>query len=218
MTVRLASVLTGGVVEPWEALGFAVERDGAGDGDGGGGGAGGGRLAFANGAVRVTGSGEGGLLGLELDADESFPSDIEGVPLAAGSVVAGVDHPNGAFEIDHVVFRTHDLEASSEAISAALGLELRRIRETDTVRQGFHRFPDQGGVRGCIVEIVEDQRATAASLWGLVVNVVDLDAAVERLGADLIGPAKPAVQAGRRIATVRRGAGIGVPLALMTPA
>ena len=45
---------------------------------------------------------------------------------------------------------TDDLERTSNAVSAALGLELRRIRETADVRQAFHRFPD----RGCIVEIV----------------------------------------------------------------
>jgi hypothetical protein len=32
-----------------------------------------------------------------------------------------------------------------------------------------------------------------------------------------VGPAKDAVQPGRRIATVRREAGLGVPVALMTP-
>jgi hypothetical protein len=46
--------------------------------------------------------------------------------------------------------------------------------------------------------------------------VDDLEAAAERLG-DRLGRVKDAVQPGRRIATVRREAGLGVPLALMTP-
>jgi hypothetical protein len=32
-----------------------------------------------------------------------------------------------------------------------------------------------------------------------------------------VGPAKAAVQPGRRIATVREGAGLGLPVALITP-
>ncbi len=55
------------------------------------------------------------------------------------------------------------------------------------------------------------------SLFGLVVNVVDLDAVCERWGKDVIGVPKPAVQPGRRIATVRSAAGLGVPVAFMTP-
>ena len=82
--------------------------------------------------------------------------------------------------------------------------------------QGFHRL---GSV---ILEVVErrlvdpDQRTGRATYWGLVVVVEDLEAAVAHLGPDVIGAAKPAVQPGRRIATVRSGAGLGVPLALMS--
>jgi hypothetical protein len=46
--------------------------------------------------------------------------------------------------------------------------------------------------------------------------VDDLDAAARLLG-DRLGRIKEAVQPGRRIATVRQAAGIGVPLALMSP-
>ncbi len=52
--------------------------------------------------------------------------------------------------------------------------------------------------------------------WGLTLVVSDLDAAAARLGSRL-GAVKDAVQPGRRIATVRREAGLSVPLALMTP-
>ena len=38
-----------------------------------------------------------------------------------------------------------------------------------------------------------------------------------QLGPDLIGDAKPAVQPGRQIATIRSAAGLGVVVALMTP-
>ncbi len=44
-----------------------------------------------------------------------------------------------------------------------------------------------------------------------------LDEVCERMGTDLIGTPIDAVQPGRRIATVREEAGLGLPLALMTP-
>ena len=55
-----------------------------------------------------------------------------------------------------------------------------------------------------------------ASFWGLVLVVDDIDAAAERLGA-LLGTPRDAVHEGRRIATVRREAGLGTAVALMTP-
>jgi hypothetical protein len=66
-----------------------------------------------------------------------------------------------------------------------------------------------------VVEVVEAD-GRAPRLWGLVVVVADLDAAAEALG-DRLGAVKDAVQPGRRIATVRREAGLSTPLALMTP-
>jgi hypothetical protein len=70
-----------------------------------------------------------------------------------------------------------------------------------------------------ILEVVERPDIASdepARLWGLVFVVNDLDAAVERLGPDVIGAPRDAVQPGRRIATLRSGAGLGVPLALMS--
>ena len=91
----------------------------------------------------------------------------------------------------------------------------RRVRETPTVRQAFHRFPSQGGVRGCIIEVVENAQVERPELWGLVVNVFDLDAFVATAG-DLVGTPNAAVQPGRRIVTVRRSAGLGTAVAVMS--
>jgi hypothetical protein len=55
-----------------------------------------------------------------------------------------------------------------------------------------------------------------ATYWGLVLIVDDIEAACSHLGPDVIGAPKPAVQPSRLIATVRSGAGLGVPLALMS--
>ena len=82
------------------------------------------------------------------------------------------------------------------------------------MRQGFHRI----GPGGLIVELVErpEVEPGPASFWGVVVNVEDLDAVCERIGPELIGRPKDAVQPGRRIATIRTDAGLGLPVALMT--
>ena len=50
-----------------------------------------------------------------------------------------------------------------------------------------------------------------------VVRASDLDALAQRLGDDLGAP-RDAVQPGQRIATLRESAGVGVPVAFMSPA
>ena len=125
------------------------------------------------------------------------------------------DHPLGAIGLDHVVVLSNDLDRTSSAIAEATGCDLKRVREVGEMRQGFHRI----GAGGLIVEIVErpDVPAGPASFWGIVLNVEDLDAAVELLGPERVGAAKDAVQPGRRIATLRSDAGLGIPVALMNP-
>jgi len=112
-----------------------------------------------------------------------------------------------------VVVSTDSLERTCGAIADVTGAPLKRVREVGAIRQGFHRLG------GLVVEVVEraGQPAGPASFWGLVLNVEDLDVAVDHLGPDLVGAPKDAVQPGRRIATVRSEAGLGLPVALMTP-
>lgn len=52
--------------------------------------------------------------------------------------------------------------------------------------------------------------------WGLTLSVAELDATAALLG-DRLGEITAAVQPGRRIATLRRDAGLAVPIAFMTP-
>ena len=198
---RLARVIVGGAPAAWLGAGFSVDDHG--------------RVPFVNGALELVGE-RSGLLGLVVDGWERpdpMPLDVEGIPLSAGAAAPPIGHPNGAFELDHIVIMTDSLERTSEAVAKTLGLECRRIRETANVRQAFHRFAD----RGCIIEIVEQDGLDRVSLWGLVVNVADLDAVIEAQGSDSLGAARTAVQPGRRIATFRSGAGLGIPVALMTP-
>lgn len=160
---------------------------------------------------------DAGVSGWALSGvDASAAPSIDGL---ATEVVEPMDpvwagHELGAVDIDHVVVLTDDLSRTSAAVESATGCELKRVREVGEMRQGFHRL----GRGGLIVEIVArpDVPAGPATFWGLVLNVEDLDAACAGLG-DLVGEAKDAVQPGRRIATVRREAGLGLPLALMSP-
>jgi hypothetical protein len=120
-------------------------------------------------------------------------------------------HPNGAVGLDHVVVLTPRFDRSAAALEAA-GMPLRRIRAAPGgFRQGFRRLGP------AILELVETpgQPEGPARFWGLVVNVSDLDALAERLGEKL-GHIRPAVQPGRRIATLRDSAGLGEAVAFMS--
>jgi hypothetical protein len=130
-------------------------------------------------------------------------------------------HPNGAIAIDHVVAASPELDRSVAALQAA-GLDLRRVREEPTPagapRQAFFRLGSE------ILELIQEPEqvieraggpAHPARFWGLALLVADLDSTLEAL-AEHASPARAAVQAGRRIATVRRSAGLAVPLALMS--
>ena len=116
-----------------------------------------------------------------------------------------------------------DLDRTVAALSAA-GLDLRRVREEPTPagapRQAFFR------VGGAILEVVQEPSealergggaARPAFFWGLALTAPDLDASVAWLGPGRVGEPRDAVQPGRRIATLRRGAGLGMPVALITP-
>jgi hypothetical protein len=123
--------------------------------------------------------------------------------------------------IDHVVAITPALERTVAALQNA-GLDLRRIREEPTPagapRQAFFRLGAN------ILEVVQEPaEATERAggdrpvfFWGLAFVAPDLDATVAGLG-DRVSEIRPAVQPGRRIASLRRSAGLAVPIALMTP-
>ncbi len=156
-----------------------------------------------------------GLVGWGFDPVPDAVSAIDGIPTRFAEPATEIfEHAFAVESIDQVVVMTPSLDRTCGAIESTLGLPLKRIREVGGgVRQGFHRA---GPV---ILEVVERPDIASdepARLWGLVFVVSDLDAVVERLGPDVIGAPRDAVQAGRRIATVRGGAGLGVPLALMS--
>ena len=118
--------------------------------------------------------------------------------------------------VDHVVVLSDDVRATCAQVERDTGAPLKRVKEGERGVQGFHRL---GSVILEVVErrLVEPGRDTSgAAYWGFVIVVDDIATVATRLGPDVIGAPKRAVQDGRLISTVRSAAGLGVPLALMS--
>jgi hypothetical protein len=167
------------------------------------------------GAVRIAFAEGKGVLGWRLDGETA---EIDGLPVAAPAEVERADEPhaNGVGQIDHLVIFSPDLERTASAFEG-VGVELRRVREAEAdgepLRQGFFRLGE------VILEMVEHARVKPgpARFWGITFAVADLDACAELLG-DRLGAIRDAVQPGRRIATMRASAGLGLPVALISAA
>jgi hypothetical protein len=165
-----------------------------------------------------------GIVGWSLR--DVLSSELDGLPTTRSEDPAraqAAEHPNGLISIDHVVVISPALERTVQALQDA-GLELRRIREQPTPagapRQAFFRL---GAV---ILEVVQEpdeviERAGGADrparFWGLALLADELDRTVAGLG-EHVSEIRAAVQPGRRIATLRRSAGLAVPVALMSRA
>ena len=187
--------------DAWRAAGFEVDEAGA--------------LRLGGISIRLTGGSAGMTEWVLADAPDTSVHDIDGLRTSHGEVPAFAEaqHDNGVSSIDHVVVYTPDLERTCAAIEADTGAPLRRIREVGSLRQGFHRLGE------LIVEVVtfaqiEQQQAT---FWGLALNVVDIDAMYATVGDAAMSAPKDAVQPGRRIASFRESAALGLPVAVMTP-
>lgn len=193
-SARLVELTIGGPTAPWRRAGFALHEG----------------VARVGGvALRFAGGDDPGITEARLRglAGGEDPGGLPLRPAATRPVPASGDaHPLGVTGIDHVVALTPDFDATRGALETA-GLDLRRTREAGGgVRQAFFV------IGPCLLELAGPVEG-APRLWGLTLVVSDLDRAAEHVGAR----AKDAVQPGRRIATVPDGAGLGVPVALMTP-
>lgn len=206
----LAGLRVAGDPAAWRDAGFTVEGD---------------RCRIGTVDLDLCGGDAGaGLLGWTvrgLPAKTAAAGSLDGIPTVPAGGPGGPAapaHPNGVAVLDHVVLATPDFERTL-AVLAGAGLELRRVRDAGgdpQARQGFYRFGDGILEVAGPIALPADGAAGPASLWGLALVVADLDAAASRLG-DRLGAPRAAVQTGRRIATVRSSAGLGVPIALMTP-
>ncbi len=194
----------------WAALGFTLDGD---------------ICVIGDVRIRLTGADAdaSGLTGWSLRGIET--NELDGLATSTSDrkpPESAPTHPNGVTTLDHVVAITPALERTVKALEAA-GLDLRRIREEPTPagapRQAFFRLG------ATILEVVQApgdaiERGGGvdrpAFFWGLALVAPDLDETVAGYG-DHVSAARPAVQPGRRIATLRRSAGLSLPIALMTP-
>ncbi len=194
--------------DAWSALGFEVEGD---------------TCVVGEVRIRLAGSDAGkGLTGWSVREVEA--ADLDGLSTTTSVRQLPAEHAvhsNGITALDHVVAITPELDRTVAVLQGA-GLDLRRIREEPTPagapRQAFFRLG------ATILEVVQEPpEATErkggdrpAFFWGLAFVAPDLDATVAELG-EHVSEVRPAVQPGRRIATLRRSAGLTVPVALITP-
>jgi hypothetical protein len=146
------------------------------------------------------------------------PEEVDGIPTTwatAGNEATGA-HPNGVFEIDHVVLTSPDLHRTVRALES-VGVRAKRERETGTygspMLQVFFRLGQP------ILELIgpkEPMGDKPARFFGLAFTSEDL-----ALTAKLVGPAlhaaKDAVQPGRQIATLDKSAGSTIGIAIMSP-
>ncbi len=208
--VTLAQLTIADPPDVWESLGFAVA---------------GSRTSVSGVEHNLVGaSGEGhGILGWTLAGLVTPPPQgrIDGLVTSVAErpgSPAPATHPNGVVSIDHVVVATADLGRTVGCFEQ-LGLSVRRTRDSGTygtpMRQAFFKL-------GTIVlevigaaEPMPEYADRPAGFFGVAFTVADLDATAAYLG-ERLHPAKDAVQPGRRIATLDRGAGSTVAIAFMS--
>ena len=201
---RISELVVGGRAQNWALIGISFDVSNC--------------AALGDVALRLDTALEPGLHSWVLHRAEVDVTNIDGVAtshaIGDSQIAASVqsDFDLGVIGVDHVVINTPDLMRTSNALTAATGAPLKRVRDAgNNVQQGFHRL---GSV---VVEIVTSPTMDQgpASLWGFVLNVKDIYAVASHVGPDVLSIPKPAVQAGKLIATFRSSVGLGVPLALM---
>jgi hypothetical protein len=208
MTPTIDELTVADAPAAWSALGFEVDDD---------------VCVLGDVRIRLAGTEAGkGLTGWSLRDVERTELDGLATTRSDRQPPGGKPaHANGVTIIDHAVAITPALERTVAALRDA-GLDLRRIREEPTPagapRQAFFRLG------ATILEVVQEPPEAIecaggdhpAFFWGLALLAPNLDATVADLG-DRVSEIRPAVQPGRRIATLRRSAGLSLPVALMTP-
>ncbi len=123
----------------------------------------------------------------------------------------------GATHIDHIVISSSDAAVVADTFRRNLGIEIKRTM----TRPGTGAQLAFAKLQEIILEFAgppapKPGDEVKARLWGIVLAVRDIRAAVERLrslGYD-VGDPKPAVQPGALIATIKSGTH-GVPFALI---
>lgn len=203
---RLVGVAVGETVDRWSDAGFTVTD---------------GRVRVGPIAVRPGTATPDGLPALVFDRPHPGGSEtLDGIAWLVDSepiAVAPPAHPNGIDGTDHVVVMATDLARVRTALVEA-GFEIRRERPTTMGTAAITQlFVWCGDVVVEVVAPTTEPTPGSARLWGLALTAPDIDATAAGFG-DACGAPKPAVQPGRRIATVHhRQFGLSTTIAVMTP-
>ena len=198
---ELAELAIADDADAWRAVGFEVHDDGD---DG--------HVDLGGVRIRLGAKGEG-IVSWSLRRVNAMGS-IDGLPTPVPRVLNPTPfktHPNGATGLDHLVLMTPDFDRTAEALKRA-GLPLKRTQDIGRGKQGFRR------VGPAILELVHNPKLEGGEpvFWGLVIVVISLEELAQRLG-DQLSEIRPAVQPGRRIATLRESAGLSPAIAFMSP-
>ncbi|MGQ0802855.1 MAG: glyoxalase [Actinomycetota bacterium] len=190
-------------VEPdaWRSIGFAVDD---------------GSICSVDGVAIRLGAAGRRIAGWSLDGVASGTA-IDGLITAHAPVgSAPTDHPNGTVALDHLVVLSPMPERTVAAL-AEHGIEPRGRRHTDQYGPPFTQTFFRVGKP--VLELIGPDDPTGdepARFYGIAFTVADLNETAAFLG-ERLGRVKEAVQPGRRIATLRKEAGAGVPIAFMSP-
>jgi len=205
--VTIDEIVLADDADAWSAIGFDVIDN---------------RVQIGSVWLRFTGKRSGaGILGWSLRG--LLDVRLDGLPTNASTrqpPTTAVTQPNGVLAIDHVVAVSPRLERSIEALLAA-GLDLRRVRDEPTPagapRQAFFRLGQE------ILEVIQEPEEVVERMsgsdrllafWGIALRVRDLPETVAALSGHS-GEIRPAIQPGRSISSIRRSAGLAIPVALM---
>ncbi|HWI44378.1 MAG TPA: VOC family protein [Nocardioides sp.] len=209
VALTLGDLLVADPPDAWRQAGFAVDDDGCCD--------------VGTVRIRLIGRDAGkGVVAWCLRGTTPAPAELDGIPTTVDPAgepprpAAPAQHANGTQLIDHVVVLTPDLARTCAAL-AEVGMEPRRERDGELggtpMRQVFYRMGE------VILEVVGPPGSAGegpAQVWGITFTVADIDATAAALG-EHVGRVKDAVQPGRRITTLRRSAGLSVPVAFISP-
>jgi hypothetical protein len=201
---RLIGLVVGDDPAVWAAAGFSVEDD---------------HVDLGGVRIRLAGRDDGtGIRSWSFEPAWTRPIDCLPTiddPTPGASRTTPAAHPNGVTALDHVVVATSDVERTTSALGEA-GIEPRRTvvgarGETDVL----YRFFLLGT---CVLELIgpTDGAASPPDEPARFAGLAFTTAIIDELG-ELAGEPRPAIQPGRRIATLRREIGVSVPVAFLTP-
>ena len=203
MAPTLAEIHVADDPQLWQELGFRVEGD---------------RCRMRS--IDVVLTGEGSRRGIHAWGwrDSDGPA-IDGVPAHRVSREVAGDHephPNGCVGLFYVVLMGPSWDAAADAL-ATIGLDPGDARPMgDPERPTLRSLAAAGDVHIEVIGPPEPDPSRAWNLWGSIIETTDIDATAAHLG-DRLRPVKPAVQRGRRIATLDRAAGSSAAIAFMGP-